>query len=203
MASDGVVLPIEVCLSPNSSSVRASSAGASSASPAVSPSSLGPAEGGSFSIFAKRVEFLGAPRGALLVCAVGLACSGGLDVWSPVRPAAADSVSSSFLLVAVAVLVQRKGCVLLVPATGFCGSFKAFKPLLEEEDGLCLVPASSASSRCFFRGAVLAAQDLGTFASNLIFSRVLCVSFGACRMCFAVCVVFSSFFRGLLVKGTG
>jgi len=42
-----------------------------------------------------------------------------------------------------------------------------------------------------------------TFASNLIFSRVLCVSYGPCRMCFAVCVVFSSFFRGLFVKGTG
>ena len=41
-----------------------------------------------------------------------------------------------------------------------------------------------------------------TFASNLIFSRVLCVSYGPCRMCFAVCVVFSSFFRGLFVKGT-
>jgi len=151
----------------------------------------------------ERVESLGAPGGALLVCAVGLACSGGLDVWSPVRPAAADSVSSSFLLVAVAVLVQRQGCVLVVPATGFCGSFKALKPLLEEEDGLCPVPASSAGSRCFFRGAVPAAQDLGTFASNLIFSRILCVSFGPCRMCFAVCVVFSSFSRGLLVKGTG
>jgi len=40
-----------------------------------------------------------------------------------------------------------------------------------------------------------------TFASILIFSRVLCVSFGPCRMCFVVCV-FSSFFRGLFVKGT-
>lgn len=146
---------------------------------------------------------MGALGGALFVCAVGLACSGGLDVRSPMRPAAADSVSSSFLPVAVAVLVQHQRCVLVEPGTGFCCSFKALKPLLEEEDGLCLVPVSSAGGRGFIRGAVPAAQDLGTFASNLIFSRVLCVSFGPCEMCFAVCVVFSSFFRGLLVKGTG
>ena len=46
-------------------------------------------------------------------------------------------------------------------------------------------------------------KDLGTFRSNSSFSRVLCVSFNPCRMCVVVCVVFSFFFRGLLVKDTG
>ena len=46
-------------------------------------------------------------------------------------------------------------------------------------------------------------EDLETFASNSSFFRVLCFSFSPWKLCFAVCVVFSSFFKGLLVKGTG
>jgi len=47
------------------------------------------------------------------------------------------------------------------------------------------------------------AEGLGIFVSNSTFVRVLCVSFSPWRLCFAVCVVFSSFFKGLLVKDMG
>jgi len=131
----------------------------------------------------ERVRTLGAPGGALLVSAVGLASSGGLDVRSPATMStAADFLFPFFLLVAAA---DSRLASTMCAGSGtrhwLLRLFNALTPLMEEEGGLRLVPADSAGGRDFVGDG----SPVGDLCDVILgCSRVCSVKLQGCTVCY-------------------